>query len=197
MILTGPEICRIVTATRDRKSLAAGGVSVGESLPWIDVEPWNPECAGPNSLDVTLGPTLLAYDFSGALDPEVPQKTFEVEPWPERDGRVSWMLHPGTLYLGATAERVELHGVAAMLTGRSSLGRLGVDCHVSAGLIDDGFAGNITLEIRVVHPVILRPGMRFAQLVFEPVRGVRSPYRGRYQGDSGPVASRFHADGGR
>ena len=150
------------------------------------------ETRGPNSLDVTLGDKVLIYDTFGAIHPRNPPPTVEVEPWPDKDVGLTWMLHPKTLYLAATAERVELHGVAAVLTGRSSLGRLGIDCHISAGLIDDGFAGNITLEIRVIHPVIVWPGMRFAQLVFEPVQGERAPYRGRYAGATGPEASKFH-----
>lgn len=195
-VLTGPEIAYRVVQTRDYKARGFTG-DRAPMLPWIDVEPFNPEFAGPNSLDVTLGDTLLIYDMiaSDVIDPDAPPGTLKLMMPHSEHRRTGWLLKPGRLYLGATAERVELHGVAAMLTGRSSLGRLGVDCHVSAGLIDDGFAGNITLEIRVVHPIILRPGMRFAQLVFEPAQGERRPYRGRYQNDAGPVASRFHLGG--
>ena len=136
---------------------------------------------------------MLFRSHPDAIDPAKPPETESIPACIySGEGRPSgWLLVPGTLYLGATYERIELHGVCAQLTGRSSLGRLGVDCHVSAGLIDDGFAGNITLEIRVIHPIILWPGMRLAQLVFESIVGDRRPYRGRYYGDSGPVASRF------
>ena len=183
-VMTGPEIQRIVERTHAQLAHSY----TPPDLPMIDVDPWRPECCGPNSLDVHLGPTLLKYCmFDGYMDPSKPPET---EPVP-LDQWGEWDLYPGVLYLGATEERIECRGVCAQLTGRSSLGRLGVDCHVSAGLIDDGFAGNITLEIRVIHPIILWPGMRFAQLVFEPVVGGRRPYRGRYYGDSGPVASRF------
>jgi deoxycytidine triphosphate deaminase len=188
-VLTGPEIQRVVERTKAR-NVDLGYKSI--QLPAIDVDPWRPECAGPNSLDVHLGSTLLRYDLphGRAINPSSPPKTTPLATV-LHGGLEGWLLYPGVLYLGATEERAELHGVCAQLTGRSSLGRLGVDCHVSAGLIDDGFAGNITLEIRVIHPIILWPGMRFAQLVFEHVVGDRRPYRGRYYGDSGPVASRF------
>lgn len=201
-ILTGPEIEYRIRLSRDSKARGYTAASA-RFLPWIDVEPWRPEMCGPNSLDVHLGDTLVRYEIGGVnpdvIDPANPPAVVDIPAavYSGKDRPRGWLLEPGVLYLGATAELVELHGVAAMLTGRSSLGRLGVDCHISAGLIDDGFAGNITLEIRVVHPIILRPGMRFAQLVFEPVQGERRPYRGRYQNDAGPVASRFHFDGGR
>jgi dCTP deaminase len=178
-VLTGPAIAAIVERTK-----LLEGTSFNVPLPAIDIEPFDASLAGPNSYDVRLGDTLLMYDTVGTepIDPDRPPPT-----------RVKRRCDvPTCPCFGATAERVELHGVAAMLTGRSSLGRLGIDCHISAGLIDDGFAGNITLEIRVIHPVIVWPGMRFAQLVFSPVTGERNPYRGRYQNDAGPVASRFH-----
>ncbi len=164
-----------------------------KTLPWIDIDPWLPQFCGPNSLDVHLGDKLLAYDYSGAIDPECPPKTFEIEPWPEHDGRVSWMLHPKTLYFGSTVERIECHGVVPWIDGRSSMGRLGVSVHITAGRGDDGFSGNFTFEITVVHPIILRPGMRIAQLTFMETKGERRPYQGRYKGPTatGPVASRF------
>lgn len=181
MILTGPEIRRLWHHD-------------GADLPRLDVTPWQPWCVGPNSLDVHLGSTLLAYALDPAedIDPLAPPPTYPV---PRDVG--GWRLRPGVLYLGATEERVELHGLVAWVDGRSSVGRLGVQCHMTAGLIDDGFAGAITLEITVVHPTILRPGMRLAQLTFARVEGERQPYRGRYQNAGGPEASKYPQDGGR
>jgi dCTP deaminase len=184
-VLTGPEIQRVVERTKAR-NVDLGHKSI--QLPAIDVDPWRPECCGPNSLDVHLGSTLLRYDMiEGVIDPRTPPATQVVplDQWGE------WDLYPGTLYLGSTEERIECHGVVPWIDGRSSIGRLGVSVHVTAGRGDDGWAGRFTLEITVVHPTILRPGMRLAQVTFMTVEGDRRPYRGRYYGDSGPVASRF------
>lgn len=189
MILSGPEIRRLVEMNQ-----CVAGTSFLPAMPVLDVTPWRPEYVGPNSLDVHLGPTLLAYavDPAACIDPLNPPPTYPVP----LDVPGGWLLHPGRLYLGATQERVELHGLVAWVDGRSSMGRLGVQCHMTAGLIDDGFSGAITLEITVVHPTILRPGMRLAQLTFARVEGERQPYRGRYQSAAGPEASKYHRDGG-
>lgn len=201
MILTGPEIENRYRRTQVYKAafIRPGGELNGcPTLPWIDVDPWRPECVGPNSLDVHLGDTLICYPLAdtarGAfLDPlKPPGEMVVLRPNGKGDGEGGWVLWPGRLYLGATAERIECHGVVPWIDGRSSLGRLGVSVHVTAGRGDDGWAGNLTLEITVVHPTILRPGMRLAQVTFMRTEGERRPYSGRYAGDAdGPVASRF------
>jgi dCTP deaminase len=201
-ILTGPEIERVVTRTRADK---AAGKRPG-CLPWIDVTPFDPAMCGPNSYDVRLGDTLLTYDLthSPAIDPNKPPPT-KAKPlcdvrWCGCYG--GWLLSPRRLYLGATAERIACHGVVPWIDGRSSVGRLGVSVHVTAGRGDDGWPGPgrepapFTLEITVVHPTILRPGMRLAQLTFMRVEGERRPYAGRYgEATAAPVASRFHQEG--
>jgi dCTP deaminase len=184
-VLTGPEI-----EWRQRPE----GRSTNK---WLSVEPWRPECVGPNSVDVHLGDELVTYCLGGRephwIDPIAPPPT-EKCLFDHGLGRDAWYLVPGRVYLGCTVETVELTGFCAWVDGRSSFGRLGVSCHVTAGMIDDGFRGRITLEITVVHPTILWPGIRLAQLSFSPVVGQRRPYKGRYQDDAGPVASRFHVD---
>lgn len=204
-VLTGPEIAYRVWRTREYKSRGFTA-DRAPALPWIDVEPWRPDMCGPNSLDVHLGDTLIRYPLAdtarGAfLDPLKPPAEMVTVKTHDEGG---WVLWPGTLYLGATAERVECHGVVPWIDGRSSVGRLGVSVHVTAGRGDDGWPGPgrepapFTLEITVVHPTILRPGMRLAQLTFMTVTGDRAPYRGRYgEATAAPVASRFHLDGGR
>jgi dCTP deaminase len=192
-VLTGPEIQRIVERTKaDKADTRCKVAPLSEAMPAIDVAPWRPECCGPNSLDVHLADTLLRYDLAHgrAIDPDNPPGTLPVATF-SRGGRAGWLLYPGTLYLGATEERIECHGVVPWIDGRSSIGRLGVSVHVTAGRGDDGWAGRFTLEITVVHPTILWPGMRLAQVTFMTTVGDRRPYRGRYYGDSGPVASRF------
>lgn len=105
-----------------------------------------------------------------------------------RDGldRYAYVLRPGVLYLGRTWERTYCEGFVPQINGRSSLGRLGVFCHVTAGLGDDGFHGTWTLEFAVVEPVIIYPWphrlSRMFQITFAPIVGERKPYSGRYQG---------------
>lgn len=199
MIITGPEI----VAVRERTAAMLRvcdehGWRRSDWTPQLDVSPWRPECVGPNSLDVHLGTELLTYDLRGRhwIDPLDPPAAAPVRMSFAEPGDDRWFLEPGVLYLGATQERVELHGLVAWVDGRSSLGRLGVQCHMTAGLIDDGFSGAITLEITVVHPTILRPGMRLAQVTFMRVEGVRKPYTGRYANATGPEASKYHLPSG-
>lgn len=199
-VLTGPEICRVVKRS---KGIAVPWNETSDTLPRILIDPFDPAMCGPNSYDVTLGDTLLRYNrpfrhgVPLPIDPLNPPPTMTVPA--ENDG---WLLDPGVLYLGSTAERIACHGVVPWIDGRSSVGRLGISVHVTAGRGDDGWPGPgrepapFTLEITVVHPTILRPGMRLAQLAFMRVEGDRRPYAGRYgEATAAPVASRFHQEG--
>lgn len=115
---------------------------------------------------------------------------------PQRfDGAI--LIQPGEFMLGTTVERVRIpRSLAARVEGRSSLGRLGLAVHVTAGFIDPGFEGQITLEIVNFnpYPIWLRPGMRIAQLVFAETKTEGSAYRGKYQGQEGTTESRAHVD---
>ena len=113
------------------------------------------------------------------------------------------MLHPGEFVLGSTLERVKLgNDVVARLEGKSSLGRLGLLIHSTAGFIDPGFEGHITLELSNVAtlPIAIFPGMKIGQISFyqmttEAEFPYGSPELGsKYQGQSGPTASRSHQD---
>lgn len=105
------------------------------------------------------------------------------------------MLYPGILYLGSTVEYTETHEHVPFIEGKSSMGRLGVDIHATAGKGDVGFCGHWTLEISVKQPVKLYPGMPVAQLIYFPVDGtVINPYNtkagAKYSGQHGkPVES--------
>lgn len=183
-LLSGPEIGRLIAYTRARR---AAGRDPG--VPAIDVNPFEPGHLGPNSLDLTLAGTLLTYrrPNAGPLRADRENPTEE-----HRIPAGGFLLRPGVLYLGSTVERTECHGLVPVLNGRSSVGRLGVSVHVTAGFGDDGFDGRWTLEITAVEPVVVHAGARICQVAFFTLHGARQPYRGRYQGQHQPTASRMH-----
>lgn len=124
---------------------------------------------------------------TGELDEDVAPSKY--------DGAI--LIQPGEFMLGTTVERVRIpRSLAARVEGRSSVGRLGLAVHVTAGFIDPGFEGQITLEIVNFnpYPIWLRPGMRIAQLVFAETKTEGSAYRGKYQGQAGTTESRAHVD---
>ena len=176
MILTGPEIQRVMLNPTETDRIV--------------ISPFKPEHVGPNSYDVRLGDTLRVYSIGSVpLNPDDELQTAAIPV--DDSGR--WLLTPSVLYLGSTLEYTETFGFAPRLEGRSSIARLGVKVHLTAGFGDDGFKGHWTLEIEVTHPIYLRPGMRIAQISYQTIRGERKPYKGRYQGQPDqPVASRFH-----
>jgi dCTP deaminase len=110
----------------------------------------------------------------------------------------AFILHPGEFVLGSTEERVALpDDLVARLEGKSSLGRLGLLIHSTAGYIDPGFDGTITLELSNVArlPITIYPGMAIGQISFlQMTTPVENPYRGKYQGQSGPTPSAFHRE---
>lgn len=147
---------------------------------------------GPSSVDLHLGDTLLRLPYGVTLDPERDQSDlWETVPLRE-DGR--WWLGQGALYLGVTRETVNVPGAhMALLHGISSLGRLGLLVHVTAGLIDPGNSLKPTLElVSLGGSILLRPGQRIAQVTYHtltspPLR----PYAGKYAGDEMPVPSKM------
>lgn len=167
------------------------------------ISPYDPALVQPASIDVRLGARFEAFERSQAyflIDParHQPGLTRPVIPR-EGDG---FILYPGELALGCTLETVTVPpGIAIQLNGKSSLGRLGVAVHSTAGWIDPGFHGQVTLELSCAAPlpVILRPGMAIAQLSFfrlaSPAqRPYGSPGLGsRYQGQQGAVPFRVTA----
>ena len=158
----------------------------------------------PASVDVRLGREFL--EFQRTNIPSIhPNSQDEVgdyvsETVVERDEE--FILHPGDFVLGTTIERVEVPiDLVAQVEGRSSLGRLAVVIHATAGYIDPGFRGRITLELSNLGtaPVALSPGMRISQIVFTELKNpAREPYgsgRGsKYQDQAGPEASRIQDD---
>jgi dCTP deaminase len=134
----------------------------------IVIEPFDTNALGTNSYDVHLAPTLLTYkaEFDEwhrpkPLDVLEARETAEVDIPPE-----GYVLKPGELYLGATLEYTESHEHVPILNGKSSLGRLGLSVHVTAGTGDVGFCNHWTLEMTVVLPLRIYAGMPVGQLMW-------------------------------
>jgi dCTP deaminase len=131
----------------------------------ILIEPFRKECLGTNSYDVHLGRYLGTYK-DRVLDAREHNKIeiFEIM----QDG---FVLQPGVLYLGVTAEYTETHKHVPFLEGKSSTGRLGIDIHATAGKGDVGFCNTWTLEISCAQPVRIYAGMPIGQLIYFAVEG--------------------------
>ena len=131
----------------------------------IKIVPYNREDLGSNSYDVHLGETLATY-ADRVLDARLHNHInfFTIPP-------EGYVLHPGTLYLGVTAEYTETHHAVPFLEGKSSVGRLGIDIHATAGKGDVGFCNYWTLEISVKQPVRVYAGMPIGQLIYFEIKG--------------------------
>ncbi len=158
----------------------------------IVIRPFHRECLGTNSYDVHLGPWLAVYK-GGALDS---RRANAVEEF--RIPKDGFVLVPGQLYLGVTEEYTETHGFVPFLEGKSSVGRLGIDIHSTAGKGDVGYANYWTLELSVRLPVRVYAGMPIGQLIYFEVEGdvlrdygkkSSSKYR---EVNPHPVPSRMH-----
>ncbi|PRY16921.1 dCTP deaminase [Kineococcus rhizosphaerae] len=165
----------------------------------VALEPFDPSMVQPSSVDVRLDRFFRLFDNHkySVIDPaqEQPDLTRLVEVAPEE----AFILHPGEFVLGSTYEVVTLpDDVSARLEGKSSLGRLGLLTHSTAGFIDAGFSGHVTLELSNVAtlPITLWPGMKIGQLCFFQLSSpALNPYGSdasgsRYQGQRGPTPSR-------
>ncbi len=158
----------------------------------IVIRPYREDCLGSNSYDVHLGPYLAIYR-DGALDARRPNaiEEFRIPPG-------GFVLVPGQLYLGVTREYTETHGYVPFLEGKSSVGRLGIDIHSTAGKGDVGFCNYWTLEMSVKLPVRIYAGMPIGQLIYFEVSGeVDHPYdakkSAKYRTVSPhPIPSRMH-----
>ena len=165
----------------------------------VQLDPYDPAMIQPSSIDVRLDRFFRLFDNHkyAVIDPsqDQPDLTRLVEP----EGDEPFVLHPGEFVLGSTYESVTLpDDVAARLEGKSSLGRLGLLTHSTAGFIDPGFTGHVTLELSNVAtlPITLWPGMKIGQMCFFRLSSpAEAPYGSgasgsRYQGQRGPTASR-------
>jgi dCTP deaminase len=167
----------------------------------IGLEPLDMSLLQPSSFDVRIDRFFRLFDNHkyAFIDPAEPQEelTRFVEVAPDEP----FILHPGEFVLGSTYEFVKLpDNVAARLEGKSSLGRLGLVTHSTAGFVDPGFNGHVTLELSnmATLPIKLWPGMKIGQLCFFQLSSPSetpygsAKYLNRYQGQRGPTASRSH-----
>ncbi len=167
----------------------------------IGLEPLNLELLQPSSIDVRLDRFFRLFDNHKYpfIDPREQQD--ELTRFVEVQSDEAFILHPGEFVLGSTFEYVSLpNDIAARLEGKSSLGRLGLLTHSTAGFVDPGFQGHVTLELSNVAtlPIKLWPGMKIGQLCFFQLSSPSEnpygseKYGSRYQGQRGPTASRSH-----
>jgi dCTP deaminase len=155
----------------------------------IIIEPFSEKQLGPNSYNLKLFDELLIYE-SNILDMKVKNK-YKTINIPE-DGLI---LEPNQLYLGRTVEYTKTEKYVPMLEGRSSIGRLGLCIHVTAGFGDVGFSGYWTLEIFCVHPIKIYPNVEICQIYYHTIEGEYEKYKSKkYQNSTGIQPSLLYKD---
>jgi len=170
MILTGPEI-------RAR---------LGKD---INIEPFKESRLNPNSYNLTLSKEIMVYTKL-PLDMKKDNPVVKLE-IPEE----GLLLEPGKLYLGRTDEMTETNNLVPMLEGRSSIGRLGLYIHVTAGFGDVGFRGFWTLEMHCVEPIRIYSGVEICQIFYHEIKGDVVNYKsGKYQGNREVQSSKLWMD---
>ena len=155
----------------------------------IFIEPFDPRRLNPNSYNLTLHNELLVYEnrlLDMKMENPVEQLTIPEE---------GLVLQPDRLYLGRTQEFTRTENFVPMLEGRSSVGRLGLFIHVTAGFGDVGFAGYWTLEIFCVQPIRIYPNVEICQIYYHDIQGDYDLYQsGKYQNNTGIQPSLLYRD---
>jgi dCTP deaminase len=136
----------------------------------IVIEPFDEAKLNPNSYNLTLHDELMVYE-EVVLDMRKPNRVRRVSIPSE-----GLVLRPNQLYLGRTAERTETRQLVPMIEGRSSVGRLGLFVHVTAGFGDVGFCGYWTLEMFAIQPLRIYPGVSICQIIYHDICGTISEY---------------------
>ena len=155
----------------------------------IEITPFNKSQLNPNSYNLRLHNELLVYE-DNILDMKKPNKVKSIT-IPD-DG---YLLEPGKLYLGRTVEYTKTDCYVPMLEGRSSVGRLGLFIHVTAGFGDVGFAGYWTLEIFCVQPIKIYPNVEICQIYYHTIKGDHEKYNsGKYQNNTDIQPSLLYKD---
>jgi len=146
----------------------------------IVIEPFDPKQLNPNSYNLRLHDELRVYD-SHELDMRIENTSSVLQIPPE-----GLVLEPQRLYLGRTLEYTATNGLVPMLEGRSSIGRLGLFVHITAGFGDVGFCGYWTLEIFCVQPIRIYAGIQICQIFYHTIHGEYESYSsGKYQNNTG------------
>lgn len=169
----------------------------------IHIDPYDEAMVQPSSIDLRCDSVFRVFENHkyALIDPKAPQEDLTVTV-SATEGQ-PFILHPGEFVLGSTLEVIGLaDDVVARLEGKSSLGRIGLLIHSTAGFIDPGFRGQVTLELSNVAnlPIAIYPGMKIGQVSFYELstpadHPYGSPGAGsKYQGQSGPTPSRIHDD---
>lgn len=155
----------------------------------IKIEPFDPNCLNPNSYNLKLADELLIYDEE-YLDMRKENKFHTIKI--PGDGLI---IYPGKLYLGRTLEFTQTENFIPMLEGRSSVGRLGLFIHVTAGFGDVGFKGYWTLEIHCIEPIKIYAGIQICQIYYHTIEGNYDNYSsGKYQNNNGIQPSLLYKD---
>lgn len=172
MILTGPRIEEECRAGR------------------IVIEPFDALAVGPNSVDLRLAPEIATYKRGTPAKPLDMRRPTDTTV--ESFGDEGYLMLPGVLHLARTIEVIGSDHYVPIVEGRSSVGRLGLSVHVTAGFCDTGFHGTITLEMHVIEPLRIYPDVPICQVYFLKPEGQIRLYEGRYQGQRLITASRMH-----
>jgi dCTP deaminase len=179
-----------------REALAAGR---------IVIDPYDPEFVQPSSVDLRVDRYFRVFEnhLYPFIDPK--EQQVELTSVVEAEDKQPFILHPGEFVLGSTLEVVRIgDDIVARLEGKSSLGRLGLLIHSTAGFVDPGFEGHLTLELSNVAnlPIAIYPGMKIGQISFYQLSTpADAPYGSdeagsKYQGQRGPTPSRVYEDFG-
>lgn len=169
----------------------------------LGIEPFDPEMIQPSSIDVRLDRMFRVFETHRSTHIDPAHDDEDLTRLVDQPLDRPFILHPGEFVLGSTLEKISLpDDLAGRLEGKSSLGRLGLVVHSTAGFIDPGFSGHVTLELSNLAPLPIKlwPGMKIGQLcLMLMTSAAKYPYghsrnKSRYQGQRGPTASRSHQD---
>lgn len=152
------------------------------------IEPFNKKQLNPNSYNLTLADELLVYENSMLnIKRNNPVKHMKISP-------KGFLLWPGKLYLGRTKEYTKTLNHVPMIEGRSSVGRLGLFVHITAGFGDVGFEGYWTLEMFCVQPIKIYSGIEICQIYYHALQGDFKTYQSKYHKNKGVQPSLMYKD---
>ena len=157
----------------------------------IIIEPFNEKNIGVNSYDLTLSDDVMVYDLKKRyLDMKQDNSTTRL-----KMHESGFTIKPGILYLCRTNEYTKTFNCVPMIEGRSSIGRLGIFTHITAGFGDVGFCGYWTLEMTCIHPVRIYPNVKIAQIYYLTIEGEYDLYSSeKYQDSKEVISSRLYKE---